>query len=68
MASDGDPVKQVMDFEYLGSRMESMEKDIKERKASAWRALNNQKKIWTSNLSRELQTWIFAAAIETIPL
>ncbi len=68
MASSGDPLKQVKDFKYLGSRMESTEKDIKERKASAWRALNNLRKIWTSNLSSGLKTRIFIAAIETILL
>ena len=62
------PLKQVKDFKYLGSRMESTERDLKERKALARRALNNLKKIWTSNLSRELKTRIFVAAIETILL
>ena len=59
MASNVDPLKQVKDFNYLGSRMESTQRDIKERKASAWRAVNNLKKIWTSNLSRGLKTRIF---------
>ncbi len=68
MASNGDLLKQVKDFKYLGSRMTSTERDIKERKVSAWRALHNLKNIWTSNLSRVLKTWIFVAAIETILL
>ncbi len=42
MASSGDPLKQVKDFKYLGSRMESTGRDIKEREAPAWRAFNNQ--------------------------
>ena len=65
MASNGDPIKLLKDFRYLGSRMESTERDIKEREASAWKALNNLKKIWTSNLLRALQNQIFIAAIET---
>ena len=68
MASNGDYLKEVKDFKHLGLRMDSTERDIKERKASAWRALNNLKKIWTSNLSRRLKTQIFVAAIKTIPL
>ena len=44
------------------------ERDIKARKASAWRALNNLRKIQTSNLSRGLKTQIFVAASKTILL
>ncbi len=68
MASSDYPLKQVKDFKYQVSRMESTQKDTKERKASACRALNNLRKIWTSNLSRALKTRIFIAAIETILL
>ncbi len=46
----------------------STERDIKERKASAWGTLNNLKKIWISNLSRGLKTQIFVAVIKTILL
>ena len=68
MTSNGYPLKQVKDIKYLGCRMKITEGDIKEKKASAWRALNSLRKIWTSNLSRELKTRIFVAAIETILL
>ena len=48
--------------------MKRTERGIRERKASAWRALNNLRMIWTSNLPRVLKTQLFLAAIETILL
>ena len=66
--STGDQLKQVKDFKYLGARMESTERDIRERKALAWRALNRMNKIWDSNFSKSLKTRMFIASIETILL
>ena len=63
MASNANPLKRVKDFIYLGLRMKRTERDIKEGKALAWRALNNLKKILTS---RRIKTRIFVAAIKTI--
>ena len=48
--------------------MESSEKDIKNRKPQAWRALNNLRKIWKSNISNSLKTRIFDVTVETILL
>ena len=47
VASNDYPLKQVKDFKYLGSRMGSTERDTKKGKASAWKALNNLRKIMT---------------------
>ena len=41
-------------------------RDYKERKASAWRALINLEKTWSSNLPSGLKSQIFAAAIKTL--
>ena len=68
ITSTGEPLKQVLDFKYLGSRMESTDKDIKERKAQAWRAINSMKKIWTSGMARPLKARIFIATVEAILL
>ena len=35
MASNGDPIRHVKDFKYIGSRMEGTERDTGEKKASA---------------------------------
>jgi hypothetical protein len=37
--------------------MASNDKDIKSRKASAWRVFYNMKKIWRSKMSRKLKMW-----------
>ena len=65
---NGAPLKRVVDFKYLGSRMESTEKDIKTRKALAWKALHDMKGIWKRQLLKKLKLRFFHAAIETILL
>lgn len=40
------PFWTLEDFRYLGSHVESSEKNIRIRKASAWRALNKMTRIW----------------------
>ena len=60
LASNGYPVLKVKDLKFLELRMESIEKDIRSRKAFAWRAVVNLK-VRTSNLSRGLKTSTFVA-------
>ena len=48
--------------------MQSTEKIIKVRKALAWKALHDMKKIWTSQLPKGLKLRFFHAAIEIILL
>ena len=52
---DGQKIKEVENFKYLGAWTENSEKDIKIRKALAWNACNKLEKIWTSKLSRNLK-------------
>ena len=47
----GSPLKEVEDFKYLGSWVNTSEKDIKIRKALAWTALDGMKVIWSSRMS-----------------
>ena len=46
--------------------MESTSKDIKARKASAWRACNKLGKIWKSLLSRRLKERLFLSTVESV--
>ena len=53
-------LEEVTDFKYLGSWMESTEKDIKTRKAAAWRACNQLSKIWKSSLQSKFKLSLFS--------
>ena len=65
---DGTEIDWVNDFKYLGSWVESTEKDIAVRKAQAWQALNKMSRIWCSAMHRELKLRFFIATIESILL
>ena len=65
---NGVDIKQVSDFKYLGSFINSSENDFKVRKALAWKALNKLNKIWLSNLSEELKIKTFKSLVEPILL
>ena len=64
----GTELKEVGDFKYLGSWVESTEKDIKIRKALAWKALNGMSNIWKSRMSRETKVRFFQATVESVLL
>ena len=49
--TDGTEIEWVDDFKYLGSWVESTEKDITVRKTLSWQALNGMSKIWKSEMS-----------------
>ena len=64
----GSIVKVVPNFKYLGSWMESSEKDFEIRKALGWSACHKMKQIWKSKLSRKMKIRIFKATVESILL
>ena len=66
--TEGIALKEVSDFKYLGSWVNSTEQDIKIRKALAWRALNGMKSVWNSNLSRSIKVSFFQATVESVLL
>ena len=66
--SEGTELERKEDFKYLGSWIDSTEKDIRIRKAQAWQALNRMRNIWESRMSRGLKIRFFLAAIESILL
>ena len=65
---EGNKLKQVDNFKYLGSCLQSSEKDMNIRIGQAWQALNKMEKIWDSNLSRFLKIQFFRATVESVLL
>ena len=49
---EGTPLKLVDKFTYLGSSVETTEKDIETRLTKAWTAINRLSTIWKSDLNR----------------
>ena len=64
----GNNIKQVDNFVYLGSSIQTTEKDIQIRKAKAWSALNKLDVIWKSNMPSKLKRDFFKATVETVLL
>ena len=61
-------IKEVDDFLYLGSWINTTEKDLSVRIAKAWAASNKLDTIWKSSLSRELKIHFFRATVESVLL
>ena len=59
-------LKMVDDFQYLGSRIASTEKDITMCIGKAWSALQKLNVIWKSRLKRQLKINLFRATVETV--
>ena len=68
MTAEGTALRKVNDFKYLGSWVNSTERDLKVRKALAWRALNDLSKVWKSSLSRRIKISFFQATVESVLL
>ena len=65
---EGTPLKLVDKFTYLGSSVESTEKDIETRLTKAWTAINRLSTIWKSNLTDKMKRSFFQAAVTPILL
>ena len=65
---DGTPLKLVDKFTYLGSSVESTEKDIDTRLTKAWTAINRVSIIWKSDLTDKMKRSFFQAAVTSILL
>ena len=63
---NGEAIKNVLDFKYLGSYIASTDNDVSIRIDKAWDILNNLNKIWTSNLSIRLKRNFFRATFESV--
>ena len=64
----GTPLKLVDKFTYLGSSVESTEKDIETRLTKAWTAINRLSTIWKSDLTDKMKRSFFQAAVTPILL
>ena len=65
---EGTPLKLVDKFMYLGSSVESTEKDIETRLTKAWTAINRLSIIWKSDLTDKMKRSFFQAAVTSILL
>ena len=65
---EGTPLKLVDKFTYLGSSVESTEKDIETRLPKAWTAINRLSIIWKSDLIDKMKHSFFQAAVTSILL
>jgi len=65
---DGRVLEKVEDYKYLGAWIKSSDKDLKIRKAMAWKACNKMTKIWKSSLQRNFKIRLFKATVEAVLL
>ena len=65
---EGTPLKLVDKFTYLGSSVESTEKDMETRLTKAWTAINRLSIIWKSDLTDKMKRSFFQAAVTSILL
>ena len=65
---EGTPLKLVDKLTYLGSSVESTEKDIEMRLTKAWTAINRLSIIWKSDLTDKMKCSFFQAAVTSILL
>ena len=65
---EGTPLKLVDKFTYLGSSVESTEKDIETRLTKAWTAFNRLSIIWKSDLTDKMKRSFFKAVVTSILL
>ena len=65
---EGTPLKLVDKFTYVGSSVESTEKDIETRLTKAWTAINRLSIIWKSDLTDKMKRSFFQAAVTSILL
>ena len=65
---DDQIIQEVLDFVFLGSNVQSSEKDMTIRITKAWAALNKLTSIWKSNLPDDLKRSFFRAVVESVLL
>ena len=65
---NGSVLKLVDKFNYLGSRVSSMEMNIDTRLAKAWKAIDRLSIVWKSDLTDKMKCSFFQAAVVSILL
>jgi len=66
VSQNGNYLKRVEDFKYLGSWINTSEKDISTRIGLAWAAANKMDVIWKSNLNIKLKIRFFRSTVESV--
>ena len=66
ISRNGNFIKNVDNFKYLGSYIANTENYINTRIAKAWAALNSMNILWKSNLSENLKRSFFRAVVESV--
>ena len=66
VGSDGEVVKSVDDYKYLGAWISSSKKDFNTRRARAWDIAHKLKPLWTSNMPRKTKVGVLTAAVESV--
>ncbi|KAJ8340774.1 hypothetical protein SKAU_G00330650 [Synaphobranchus kaupii] len=56
---NGETLKVEEDFRYLGAWTSSSLKDLKTRRAIAWKVLHDMRRTWKSELSRKIKRNLF---------
>ena len=67
-AKNGETLKEVKNFKYLGAWTESTAADVAVRKALAWSACHRLRKVWSSKLRRKIKERLFLATVESVLL
>ena len=62
----GNIIKEVDNFKYIGAWTQSSEKDFKVRKALAWSACHDLKKIWSSTLSWKIKVQFLCTTVDYV--
>ena len=65
---DGTVLDVKDDFKYLGAWIASTDQDIRIRRALAWNALHNMRKVWKSQLKDDIKRRLFVSTIESVLL
>ena len=65
---DGTQLEVVDDFKYLGAWLATTAREIKIRRAQAWKVLHDMKKVWRSSYSPKLKRRLFVASVEGVLL
>ena len=66
MGRDGETVRSVEDYKYLGAWISSSKKDFNTRRAKAWDIAHKLKPLWTSNMPRKTKVGVLTAAVESV--
>ncbi|KAI8514433.1 hypothetical protein Bbelb_070240 [Branchiostoma belcheri] len=67
-ALNGTQLEVVKDFRYLGGWIATTSHDIKVRRALAWSALHNMRRVWDSNMDSKLKRRLFVSTVECVLL